>query len=414
MTEPSPPSQAEQVGAYELLSELDRGGMGVVYKARERHSGRLVALKMMLRERAESSGDLRRFALEARATGELRPPGIVPIHSWGEHRGNPDYTMDFVPGVALSRLLEKGPLPLERADRYLVGIARAVGAAHDLGIVHRDLKPSNIIIDLSDQPRILDFGLAKRQREPEPAREHELLDALPVTPEPPAATLADPPGKRLTEVGAILGTPAYMAPEQVRAEHYRVGPPADVHALGAIFFEMVTGRPPYQGQSTYDTLMQVLRQEAPSLRGLKPDAPAGLEEFCSRCLAKEAGDRHPDAAAVADDLAERWQRGRALARFRRLTWSAALALVGLHVLSLVGAAWFSADAEKVAAWAAAVAPHSPALQAGAVLLAGALQAVVIVLAPYLAELGLVVWLAGWVWHAERPFRLAGAWALAAA
>ncbi|HMF12614.1 MAG TPA: serine/threonine-protein kinase, partial [Gemmataceae bacterium] len=149
-------------GDFELLEEIGRGSMGLVYRARERHSGRLVALKMMLDQPGREGGNRRRFALEARATGQLSHPGIVTIHAWGEHEGHPFYTMDYVPGTLLSRILEDGPLPCERAVHYLAGMARAVAAAHALGIVHRDLKPGNVIIDADDQPRVLDFGLAKR------------------------------------------------------------------------------------------------------------------------------------------------------------------------------------------------------------------------------------------------------------
>src|SRR5258708_12047511 len=136
--------------------------MGVVYRARERHSGRLFAFKMMLDPPGGEGGIRRRFALEARATGQLSHPGIVTIHAWGERDGHLFYTMDYVPGTLLSRMLEDGPLPCDRAVRYLIAAARAVAAAHALGIVHRDLKPGNIIIDADDQPRVLDFGLAKR------------------------------------------------------------------------------------------------------------------------------------------------------------------------------------------------------------------------------------------------------------
>src|SRR5262249_5612715 len=154
------------------------------------------------------SSDRQRFVLEARATGELNHPGVVAIHAWGEYQGHPFYTMDFVPGVPLSRLLEGGPLPCPRAVHYLVGIAHAVGAAHGLGIVHRDLKPGNIIIDRGDQPRVLDFGLAKRLRDEVNPQETAVLDVLPAdAPVPEPVLLA-----RRTEKGAILGTPSYMAP----------------------------------------------------------------------------------------------------------------------------------------------------------------------------------------------------------
>jgi hypothetical protein len=397
----APPSElVRSFGSYEILDEIDRGGMGVVYRARERDSGLLVALKMMLRETDGSGSGRQRFILEARATGELHHPGVVAIHAWGEHDGQPFYTMDFVPGVTLSRLLAQGPLPFDRAVRYLVGIARAVAAAHSLGIVHRDLKPNNVIIDLSDQPRVLDFGLAKRHR-PDPVRPRpdDVLDVLPVTEEAPA-TPTPRPGS-LTETGAILGTPSYMAPEQVRAEHDRVGPPADVHALGAIFYEMVTGRPPFQAQSTYDTLMQVVRQDPEPLRRLAPRAPEALEGFCRRCLAKEAARRYPDAGALAEDLERRWQRATLGRHFARLSLAAGLVLLGLVLLERLFAALAGLGAEPLSDWVGRL-PHAGPLQevaSGLIVLFGLL---VFVAAPYLAEVGLVVWAAAWAWNSERP------------
>jgi serine/threonine-protein kinase len=402
---------AGSFGDYELLGEVERGGMGVVYRARERHSGLLVALKMMLPGGDEGAGDRRRFVLEARATGELTHPGIVAIHAWGEHQGRPFYTMDFVPGVTLSRLLERGPLPCDRAVRYLLGIAHAVAAAHSLGIVHRDLKPSNVIIDLADQPRVLDFGLAKRHGPGAGPPEEAVLEALPAdAPVPLRAELA-----RRTEKGAILGTPSYMAPEQVRAEHERVGPPADVHALGAIFYEMVTGRPPFQGERTYETLLQVVEQRPAPLRGLAPRAPAVLEEFCRRCLEKDPRRRYPNAGALAEDLQRRWNRSVHAARFARLALGAGLALLLLALLGLLpGVGPTALGLEDLARRAAAAAPASSPVRGAVPALAVLLEVVVRVLAPYLAELALLVWLGAWAWNAERPWRLAGACAAVAA
>jgi tRNA A-37 threonylcarbamoyl transferase component Bud32 len=393
-------------GDYELLGEIERGGMGVVYRARERHSGLLVALKMMLQAADAADSDRHRFVLEARATGELNHPGVVALHSWGEHRGHPFYTMDFVPGVALSRLLERGPLPCDRAVRYLLGIARAVGAAHALGIVHRDLKPGNVIIDLSDQPRVLDFGLAKRLRGGDAPNEDAVLDVLPAdAPAPLPAALA-----QHTEKGAILGTPSYMAPEQVRAEHDQVGPAADVHALGALFYEMVTGRPPYRADSTYETLLQVLQQEPEPLGAHARGVPATLEAFCRRCLEKEPHRRYPNANALADDLERRWQRAVRAARFARLSLAAGLALVLLAGAGLLfGGGWLPLHLAALDNLAAAGDPVGRAAPA----LADLLRLVVLVLGPYLANLGLVVWLGAWAWNDDRPWRAFAGAALAA-
>jgi serine/threonine protein kinase len=390
-------------GEYELLGEIERGGMGVVYRARERHSGLLVALKMMLTAGDAAGSDRHRFVLEARATGELNHPGVVAIHAWGEHAGHPFYTMDFVPGVPLSRLLEQGPLPCDRAVRYLLGIAEAVAAAHRLGIVHRDLKPGNVIIDLSDQPRVLDFGLAKRLRRGAAPAENAVLEVLPVDAAPP------PPSDlvRHTEKGAILGTPSYMAPEQVRAEHDRVGPSADVHALGAMFYEMVTGQPPYQGAGTYETLLQVLQQPPPRLRDRAPAVPAVLEDWLRRCLEKEPRRRYQSAGALAEDLGRRWQRAVRAARFARLALAAGLALVLLAGLGfLFGNVLAPLHPERLADRLADAAPASEPVRRAAAPLAVLVVVVVLVLGPYLAEVGLLVWLGAWAWNTDRPRRIA--------
>jgi serine/threonine protein kinase len=413
-----PTATGRDCGPYELLGEIQRGGMGVVYRARERHSGRLVALKMMLPESA--TRELRRFILEARATGELHHPGIVAIHSWGEHQGCPYYAMDFVPGVTLDRVLLEGPLTCERAVRYLLGMARAVAAAHALGIVHRDLKPGNVIIDLSDQPRVLDFGLAKRQTDPPSPRPspQPIPEVLPVE-VVPLETTASPANQTResprTEIGAILGTPSYMAPEQVRAEHDRVGPPADVHALGAIFYEMLGGRPPFQSESTYQTLLQVLHEEPVPLRQRNRHVPAALEELCDRCLAKDRAMRYPNAGALAEDLELRWGRSVRAARFARLTLRAGLALLLLATLQFLYEGWLAPIVEEVLHALLRGAHTSEPVQHVAFTLAHVLEVVCLVVAPYLAEIGLLVWMSVWLWNAERAPQVAlvfGAFAFA--
>src|SRR5438132_2575506 len=302
----------QRFGDYELLSELGRGGMGVVYQARERQSGRLIALKMMLGEKA----DLGRFIIEARAAAELSHPGIVTVHSWGEHDGHPFFTMDYVPGETLGKLLERGPLPCDRAVRYMIGMSRAVAAAHAMGIVHRDLKPSNVIIDPSDQPRILDFGLAKRRFQvPSSEIPDDIVDALPAD----APLLASPPTSPRTQRGAILGTPAYMAPEQAKGKPDQVGPATDVHALGVLFYEMLTGRTPFHADNVLETLVQVEERQPPPLRSLVPHVPAVLQSICDRCLRKNPKERYPNAAALADDLEDAWRQQSQGRRFARLT-----------------------------------------------------------------------------------------------
>jgi serine/threonine protein kinase len=345
--------EAQTFGEYELLGEIAKGGMGIVYRARERHSGRLVALKMMLARSGAGTIDLQRFQLEARATAELQHPGIVTIHTWGEHEGRFFYTMDYVPGFTLSRILRRGPLSPDRAVAYLLGVARAVAAAIARGIVHRDLKPSNVILDRANQPRVLDFGLAKRHRrvlgrdrsaavrtEPSP---DDIPLALPVRTESAEREEKHAPAQTpyATEKGSVLGTPSYMAPEQARGDQGKVGPAADVYALGAILFEMLTGRPPFQAATVMDTLIQVIEQPPPDIRSLNPRVPETLAAFCRRCLAKDARDRYPDAGALADDLERHWLQTTRSRRFRKLTLWAALAAVLVCGLEWTLTAWSS-------------------------------------------------------------------------
>jgi serine/threonine protein kinase len=399
------------IAGYELLGTIGSGGMGVVYRAREPHSGRLIALKMMLGEQAAGTTDLQRFLLEARAAGQINHPGIVAVHSWGEHGGHPFYTMDFVPGPPMSRLLEKGPLDVSRAVKYLLGIGRAVAAAHAHGIVHRDLKPGNIIIDASDQPRILDFGLAKRHG-PEaglPAPGDGIMEAVPIdVPKTASATPRVTPNP-ITEKGAILGTPSYMAPEQVRGQTGAVSPASDVHALGAIFFEMLTGRPPYAGDNNYVILKQVLNSGPPSVRALTPKVPRTLDELCRRCLAKEPADRYADAGNLADDLERRWNSTRQRIRFSRLTLTAASVVLVLGVVQVLLANNASWDVVRWSEDLAAQATANGPLREAAGMLAGLAQAILLTLTPLAAGLSGFAWLTAWLWHSERPVRLGLVW-----
>jgi serine/threonine protein kinase len=404
-------------GDYELLGEIGSGGMGIVYRAREVHSGRLVALKMMQGTQGGGSSDLQRFILEARATGQLNHPGIVAIHAWGEHESHPFYTMDFVPGQPLSRLLEKGQLPSERAVRYMCGIARAVAVAHAIGIVHRDLKPSNIIIDASDQPRILDFGLAKRQSPdlPEKVVKTEPIEVFPIDESGHAASPTNRKEPRpLTEKGAILGTPAYMAPEQVRAEHDKVGPPADVHALGAIFHEMLTGTPPFRGASNFDILMKVLNARPPSVRSTNPRVPLTLEKLCRRCLAKATEDRYPDAGALADDLEDRWHRFTQAKRYARLTLWATMVVLLLCAVQLVIAAFPILDPLALTQRLAETATREGMLRQTATLLTELAQALALTLTPLAAGVAGLTWLAAWICYSERSGPLCVRWITGAA
>ncbi len=261
-------------GDYELLEELGRGGMGVVYKARQLSLRRLVAVKMILRGPLASEGDRERFAAEAQAAGRIDHPGIVPVYEVGEHEGRPYFCMKFVEGDTLATRLAEGPLEPREAARILSEVARAIDFAHHQGVLHRDLKPSNILLDAAGRAHVTDFGLAKQ--------------------------LADP--QNLTRTGAVLGTPTYMAPEQAAGARGEMGPATDVYSLGSILYHMLTGRPPFQASSPVDTLLLVLEQDPAPPRMINPTVDRDLEMIALRCLQKPPDLRYATAAGLADDL----------------------------------------------------------------------------------------------------------------
>jgi WD40 repeat protein/predicted Ser/Thr protein kinase len=271
----APPGGAgRSFGDYELLEELGRGGMGVVYKARQVSLNRTVALKMILVGQLADEPDVQRFLCEARTAAGLQHPGIVAIHEVGAHDGRHYFSMDYVEGRSLADLVRDHPLPPAQAARYVRHIAEAVHHAHQQGVLHRDLKPSNVLIDGSDQPHVTDFGLAKR--------------------------LGEDAG--LTATGAVVGTPSYMPPEQASGKRAPLGPAADVYALGAVLYELVVGRPPFTAATPMDTLLQVLGEEPVPPRRLQPKLPRDLETICLKCLQKEPKKRYPTALALAEDL----------------------------------------------------------------------------------------------------------------
>jgi hypothetical protein len=269
-----------EFGDYELLRELGRGGMGVVYQARQKSLDRVIALKMILPGPVANAEDLQRFRVEAEATARLHHANIVTVHEVGEENGQHYYTMDFINGPSLGQRLQAGLLPGRVAARYALTIARAVQHAHRHGILHRDLKPSNILLDEDDQPHITDFGLAKR--------------------------LGGDSSQ--TRTGAVMGTPSYMAPEQAAGRNRELTAACDVYGIGAILYELLTGRPPFRSETPLDTLKCVLEQEPAPPRLLNPKIDHDLETICLKCLEKEPRGRYESAEALADDL-ERYLAG---------------------------------------------------------------------------------------------------------
>jgi serine/threonine protein kinase len=267
----------QRFGEYELLTEIARGGMGVVYRARQTTLDRIVALKMILSGRLANPDDVMRFHAEAEAAARLKHPNIVPVHDVGECDGQHYFTMDYIEGLSLDQKLAQGPLPGKAAARYVRILARAVQYAHRQGILHRDLKPSNVLIDMEDEPHITDFGLAKR-----------LGDGK--------------AGSGQTRSGAILGTPSYMAPEQAQGRTAQMGPAADVYSLGAILYELLTGRPPFRAETPLDTVMQVIDHQPVPPRLLNPKIDHDLETICLKCLEKNIEMRYASAEELGEDL----------------------------------------------------------------------------------------------------------------
>jgi WD40 repeat protein/serine/threonine protein kinase len=278
-------------GDYELFEEIARGGMGVVYRARQSSLERIVALKLILAGQFASKQVIQRFRGEVTAAALLQHPNIVAIHDVGIHDGQHYFSMDFVQGKSLSQLVGNRPLPVVRAARYVKIIAEAIHFAHEQGILHRDLKPSNVLVDASDQPRITDFGLAKRFGGP-------ASEGRP--PGPPEA--GTPYLESFTLTGQMLGSPNFMPPEQADSQRGKVGRPSDVYGLGAILYHLLTARPPFTGETISETLRLVIDSEPVSPRLLNPSVPRDLETLCLKCLEKEPAKRYATAQALADEL----------------------------------------------------------------------------------------------------------------
>ncbi|MGO9113046.1 MAG: WD40 repeat domain-containing serine/threonine protein kinase [Thermoguttaceae bacterium] len=275
------------LGDYELLEEIARGGMGVVYKARQISLNRIVAVKMILAGHLATKADHDRFHAEAQAAALLDHPNILPVFEVGEHEGQHYFSMGYVDGQSLAARLAEGPLPPKQAAELVATVAQAVEYAHRKGVIHRDIKPSNVLIDSKGRPRVTDFGLAKRVGAPgTPGR-----------------------GSDLTTTGQILGTPSYMAPEQAAGQIDTIGPAADVYALGALLYATLTGRPPFQAATSLETMRQVLESAPVALRQLNPGVPRDLETIVLKCLEKPIPRRYATAQALGEDL-RRYLEGR--------------------------------------------------------------------------------------------------------
>ena len=283
----APPARPGRIGDYEILDEIGRGGMGVVFRARQLSLGRIVALKMILRGEFASPADVARFRAEAESAARLNHPHIVPVYEVGEFEGQPYFTMKYVEGTSLAGRLIDGPLPPREAAEVLVPVAEAIAEAHRHGLLHRDLKPSNILLDRDGRPYVTDFGLVKQLPIP-----HEATESQP----------AAEPRTALTHSGAVLGTPAYMAPEQAAGRRGEVRPATDVYSLGAILYAMLTGRAPFQAASPVDTLLMVLEQDPLPPRLLNQRADPDLEMIALKCLQKPADLRYASADDFARDL----------------------------------------------------------------------------------------------------------------
>ncbi len=263
-----------RIGDYEVLGEIARGGMGIVVKARQPRLGREVAVKIIREEMLSSPVAQARFRIEAEAAASLRHPNIVTVYEAGERDGVAFFSMELVQGESLDRLLAReGPMEPRRAGRLLAVVADAVQHAHEKGILHRDLKPANVLIEANDRPKVTDFGIALRVADPsDPAR------------------------------SGVIGTPEYMAPEQASGRESDLTPATDVYGLGAILYEMITGRPPHRAATIRELLMKVLDGELEPPRRVRREVPRDLEAICLHCLARDPKDRYSTATALAADL----------------------------------------------------------------------------------------------------------------
>jgi serine/threonine protein kinase len=293
-----------RIPGHEILDTIDRGGMGIVYKARHIRLNRIVAIKMILAGSHAPKEQLARFRTETEAVAQLHHPNIVEIFDVGEADGQPYYSMEFVEGGSLERVLAKALLPPSQAARLIQSLAEAIHAAHQRGIIHRDLKPGNILLSgewrvTSDEEKNKKGG-EWRVASDEEATGHSPRTTPKITDFGLAKRLDGTGGNTLT--GAVLGTPSYMAPEQAEGKNRQIGPAVDIYALGAILYEMLTGRPPFKGETTLDTLEQVRLRDPVAPSRLHPELPRDLETICLKCLEKSPQRRYGNAGILAEEV----------------------------------------------------------------------------------------------------------------
>lgn len=339
--EASPPDtmplgKIKYFGDYELLEEIARGGMGVVYKARQISLNRMVAVKMILAGQLASEADIRRFYAEAEAAANLQHPNIVVIHEVGEHEDRHYFSMDYVEGQNLATLVRERPLPPAKAAELVKTIAEAIRYAHHRGILHRDLKPQNVLIDEQGRPRVTDFGLAKR-------------------------TGTD---SGLTQTGAVMGSPSYMPPEQATGRQDQVGPHSDVYSLGAILYQLLTGKAPFVAETPLATLKKVVEEDPVPPSKQNPLVPPDLETICLKCLEKKPERRYRTARDLEEELerflnhepilarpASEWRKLSAWMLKRPWLITGALALIGaVAMMSLAGLVYGFWEHSQLMAW----------------------------------------------------------------
>ncbi len=320
---PMPSDQLVIADKYTVIETIARGGMGVVYKARQENLNRIVAVKMLLGGAHAGDDYKRRFLQEAKAAAQLKHPNIVSIHDWGDDRGQPFFSMDFIEGQTLAEMARRHPLSSSAAAEITRTLAQAMQYAHSQGVLHRDLKPSNVLVDVAGVPHISDFGLARQLNS----------EAM------------------LTVSGDVLGTPGYLPPEQAAAKRELIGPHSDVYGLGAILYYLLTSQPPHSADSVGEALRAVEEKEPIPPRQLNASVDAVLEAICLKCLAKDPAFRYPTASALAADL-ERWQQGlpvrigawspaQSIRYLRNHPWRAAFSgAFALWAVLAIAAQWF--------------------------------------------------------------------------